>query len=233
MRRTCLHLIVVVVCAVVPVGCGAVLEILSGPVRSGCGSFGVSCEAPRPFADAGPDLSAEVGQRVTLDGSSSGHQSGRQISFFWSLWGGPTAVMLAAADTAQPSFVPSQEGTYAFHLIVADGAEREDVDSVLVFVGDVNRFPIAYAGGEPSLRVEVGQGVTLSPSSFILENAEPLTSFWEQLAGPTVVLDAADSAQPNFVPSQSGVYEFALTATGALGGEIWASALVFVNDGEP
>ncbi len=85
-----------------------------------------------PSADAGEDFAATTGETAALDGSGSNDPDGDELAFIWTQTNGPTAE-LTGADTAAPSFTPSEAGTYEFLLTVSDGVE-EDTDSVVVTV---------------------------------------------------------------------------------------------------
>jgi VCBS repeat-containing protein len=97
----------------------------------------------RPEADAGADVTAQVGTDVTLDGTgSSDPDPDHRLSYAWSQIGGPD-VTLSNADTATPSFLAAEAGNYEFELTVSDGS-LSDSDSVRVIVaGPTNQSPVA------------------------------------------------------------------------------------------
>jgi len=75
------------------------------------------------LADAGPAQSAEVGDRVTLDGSRG--QSSARVSYRWIAAGGPP-VRLSLEDRHLLTWVPESPGVYRFALVVAaDGVISE------------------------------------------------------------------------------------------------------------
>jgi len=87
-----------------------------------------------PIPDAGPDQVVQVGSAVLLDGSRSRDPDGAPLSlaFSWVQIAGPP-VALEGADTAAASFTPTVSGTYAFRLLVGDGAvEAEDTVTITV-----------------------------------------------------------------------------------------------------
>lgn len=82
-----------------------------GPAADGV-AVHVAALAP-PVADAGPDASAAVGETVVLDGRGSVATA----DFLWEQVGGAPAIVLADANTAQPSFtMPSGASPLVFQL---------------------------------------------------------------------------------------------------------------------
>lgn len=165
----------------------------------------------QPTANAGGDQNVEVGDLVTLDGSASTDPDNAPapLTYSWSQTAGP-AVTLAGADTASPTFTPTDPGTYTFQLIVNDGALDSAPDTVDVVVTAPNQAPTANAG--PDQTVQVGQLVALNGagSSDPDNGPDPLTYDWSQTGGPAVALAGADTASPTFTPADPGEYTFQL-----------------------
>ncbi|WP_083918229.1 PKD domain-containing protein [Methylosarcina fibrata] len=90
-----------------------------------------------PTAQAGPDQSVALGALVALDGTGSSDPDNgpSALTYSWTQTGGPT-VTLTGADTAQPSFTAGTAGTYAFNLVVNDGAANSAPDSVTITVSE-------------------------------------------------------------------------------------------------
>ncbi|NOZ57582.1 MAG: T9SS type A sorting domain-containing protein [Calditrichaeota bacterium] len=88
----------------------------------------------KPIANAGADISgAQVARYVYLDGSGSYDPDGDSLSYKWTQTGGPK-VILGHADQPVAGFRPDTLGTYVFTLVVSDGTEESDPDSVTVEV---------------------------------------------------------------------------------------------------
>lgn len=132
-----------------------------------------------PTANAGADRTVSVNTLVALDGrASSDPDNGPQpLSYAWTQISG-SAVTLANANTAQPTFTPSAAGTYAFRLAVSDGAATAP-DTVRITAVSAPTFTITASAGangtiSPSGAVSVNQGAnqtfTMAPASGFVVN---------------------------------------------------------------
>jgi hypothetical protein len=82
------------------------------------------------IADAGPDISAHIGDTVTLDASGS---FGDDYDLLWSITSQPADDTVYWASTDSASFIPSQNGTYSVKLRISKANEwNEDFMVVLV-----------------------------------------------------------------------------------------------------
>lgn len=87
-----------------------------------------------PVADAGADRTVASGATVTLDGGGSSDADDDELTYAWVQDSGP-AVVLAGADTAEPTFTaPVGPATLTFTLTVDDGNGGTDSDSVTITV---------------------------------------------------------------------------------------------------
>ncbi len=165
-----------------------------------------------PHADAGPDLTAEPGRRVVLDGTGSSDPEGRPLAYAWSQREGPD-VALTRGATARPRFPAPRaaaETLLRFRLKVTDPQGRSDTDWVRVTVQPANRPPTADAG--PDQSVDEGGTATLDGTASADEDGDALTYAWT--APPGVTLSDAAAAKPTFTaPNRASPYslEFALT----------------------
>jgi hypothetical protein len=75
--------------------------------------------APEPVALSGRDRNVATGAAVALDGSESFSESGRPLSWTWTLASKP-AGELSEADSPAPSFRPDIAGLYVARLVVFD-----------------------------------------------------------------------------------------------------------------
>jgi len=95
----------------------------------------ISSNNVRPTAIAGENVSAIVGSTVVVSGANSfDADPGDLLSFSWSIASAPagSTAILADADTILPSFVPDLAGNYTLELVVSDGFENSDPDSLVV-----------------------------------------------------------------------------------------------------
>ena len=90
-------------------------------------TFGGTTENRPPFADAGADVEATLGDAPALDGGASENPEGGGVSYTWSQVGGP-AVTLSDASAAAPSFTTAIPEEYLFRLRVHDGTHQSAPD---------------------------------------------------------------------------------------------------------
>jgi len=86
----------------------------------------------KPSANAGVDRTEFVNNTITLDGSGSRDAEGDDLTYSWTQTNGPIVTFDAGA--VKPSFKPSEISTYAFQLVVNDGINASDPDTVTVQV---------------------------------------------------------------------------------------------------
>ncbi len=168
-----------------------------------------------PVAHAGDDQlfgGSSPPPLVSLDGSTSCDPNGDPLTYQWQQIGGP-AVDLHNPDTDEPNFVPSDFGTYVFELVVNDGDTNSTPDTVSIVI--TNQMPTADAGPDQSMS-SLPPFVRLDGTASYDPWADPLTYHWSQIAGPAVVLSDPNAAEPNFVPSEFGIYVLQLVVNDGL-----------------
>jgi hypothetical protein len=147
-----------------------------------------------PQSNAGPDANYVEGSSVSLDGSLSFDPDGDALSYTWQALDG---IVLFNANSIRPSFILPQVASntsYRFTLVVNDGAVNSAKDTVVITSVNVNKKPVAFAGGD--FRVdENAQAVLDGTLSYDADN-DPLTYRWT--APPEVTLSSATVAAPAF-----------------------------------
>jgi hypothetical protein len=96
-----------------------------------------------PVANPGPSRTVRLGSLVTLDGSGSQDPASATpelpawwtLSFSWVQTAGPAVTLGSGGSTAMsPTFVATVAGTYAFQLVVSDGAAASAPASITLTV---------------------------------------------------------------------------------------------------
>ena len=148
------------------------------------GGGGGGSSSPKPTADAGDDLTVQMGDTVALDGSaSSSPRDGAALSYQWTLVAQPESseAELVDADTAYPSFVADFPGEYEVDLLVNDGTRDSNHDRLMVTA--TNPDPVAVAQTE-----------------------------YSELVGTTVALDGSNSLPPTGGDAALLEYEWTLVS---------------------
>ena len=182
----------------------------------------------RPVADAGDDVEADPGERVTLDGSKSTNPKGGGLTFAWTQTAGER-VTLSGARSARLSFTaPAAAGALTFRLTVTDPDRLSDSDEVTVTVrdlevsfGDAAVGTLALTAGETMEPVQLpkasgGNGrlryrLTSEPAGLAGLDFDPATRW---LTG---------------TPTAAGTFTFTLRATDGDGDTAAVLFLVKVN----
>lgn len=162
-----------------------------------------------PRANAGPDQTVATGSRVQLDGSSSIDVDGDSLTYIWSITGRPagSTATLSSAEAANPSFEADVDGDYTVQLIVNDGMQSSEPDTVTITATTENVPPMAHAGTDRE--VAVGSTVQLDGSMSIDPNEDPLNYEWtlkSRPAGSNASLSDPNIVDPTFEADVEGIY---------------------------
>ncbi len=198
-----------------------VIEVTDGAlVDTQIWTITVATEIPEgPIADAGPDQEVDPGL-VQLDGSNSRDPFNGTLSYAWRLDEGPEPVEIASSAQAITTVDLRYPGDYTFKLTVTatdDAGESLSADdSVTIRVRYAG--PIVDAGPDTrvSLSSEEGQRtVALDGTASTYQRGSDGTAafLWEQVEGPRVEIEAADTLRPSFTVTEGGSYGFQLTIT--------------------
>ncbi|OGS24164.1 MAG: hypothetical protein A2297_07600 [Elusimicrobia bacterium RIFOXYB2_FULL_48_7] len=97
-------------------------------------SIGPLHAAP-PVAEAGPDISVEIGSAVNLDGSLSHAVTGNIISYQWNqIEGAGWPVVIPSSSSVQCSFTPNRMDIFCFQLTIKDSNSEISRDTVTVTI---------------------------------------------------------------------------------------------------
>lgn len=161
----------------------------------------------RPFANAGPDQVARIGEFVTLIGMGS-DRDGDPLDYRWMILERPdeSTAMPSAVDGPRTTIRIDRAGRYVVRLVVDDGRSASTPDDVVITT--VNRPPTIDAGEDQ--RVDVGAAVQLQ--GFASDpDGDPMTFEWTVIQGPNFpTINAPNTLQPRFVASAPGLYALQL-----------------------
>lgn len=160
-----------------------------------------------PVANADGDQTVYVGDMVALDGSGSTDVDGDQLAFSWSFVSVPYGSQAALSDPSavNPIFEVDLRGAYVVQLVVSDG--RDDSDPDTVTISTFNSPPVAVAGDDQT--VYVGDTVTLDGGGSFDADGDPLGYQWSLTAAPdgsAAELSDPSSFNPSFVVDLPGTY---------------------------
>lgn len=107
------------------------LTVSDGVLSSAPDTVTVSTSNSRPTANAGPDLSAQVGTLARFDGRASNDPDGEELTFSWRILSAPvgSVALLIGPNQPQPSLTPDIAGQYIVQLTVSDGSLTSTPDS--------------------------------------------------------------------------------------------------------
>ncbi len=114
------------------------LVVNDGLVDSAIDSVRLTVEVVNsaPTANAGADLSENVGQAISLDGTNSSDADGDLLTYSWNWAEKPSGsnVSFDDATSATPVFTPDLGGTYRISLTVSDAMMSSMPDEIVVTV---------------------------------------------------------------------------------------------------
>jgi hypothetical protein len=87
-----------------------------------------------PIANAGTDQSVLVGETVSFSGEQSSDADGDSLSYLWSIVDIPngSAISLSDESSISPNFEVDIAGSYTLQLVVDDGTDSSEIDSVQI-----------------------------------------------------------------------------------------------------
>ncbi len=167
------------------------------------------------------------GTPVLLDATATTDPDGDGLSWYWYQEHGPWSVL---DDPTSPlcSFVPRCAGRYGFRVEVSDSklTTSARVEFVVAEAGDTP--PIASAVVRGASGWTPGGVVTLDATGSVDPDGASIAGwYWEQIDGPTGILEDATSAVATFRPSSAGRCTFRLRVWD---GSSWSAPLELAVD---
>jgi hypothetical protein len=165
----------------------------------------------KPIAHAGLDRAVQVGKVIELDGSGSTDVDGDALSYHWTILSKPSdsTSNLSSSDNVMTSITIDSHGSYELQLVVNDGIEDSEPDSVVLTV--LNVKPVANAG--PDQSISINQTAILDGSASLDADGDELSYLWSILSKPTgstaSLLDAT-TVSPNLNIDQYGMFSIQL-----------------------
>ena len=167
-----------------------------------------------PVANAGASQYVTLGS-VALDGSASSDANGDSLTYKWALLSRPSTstATLSSTFSAKPTLIVDKAGSYVASLIVNDGKVDSAMSTVVVTASFANVQPVANAGEDKNVAVNVI--VSLDGTNSSDANLDSLTYQWDWMASPktTPALSSATSPKPIFTPTTAGTYVLTLTVS--------------------
>jgi hypothetical protein len=169
-----------------------------------------------PTANAGGNQSVNLGDLVTLNGSTSSDPNGLPLTREWTLTppNGCAGVTLSSTTAVMPTFPANCVGTFTASLIVRNSLNVASAPSV-VTISTAAVPPTANAGPNQTLSLtQVNQLVSLNGSGSTSPGNLPLTYSWSFQSlpqGSNATLSNPTAIQPTFIADRIGIYLVNLT----------------------
>ncbi len=146
-----------------------------------------------PVANAGPGQNVNVGDLVTLDGSSSSDADGDLLVYNWSLTSAPTgsSANLFDATAVNPNFTADVYGDYVFSLTVDDGTATSSIDTVTIstqFAPPANHVAVNFTIDDSANQTYDNSDGLAWKGSFSFSPATRILSFNGSWGGPYAML---------------------------------------------
>ncbi|MFC1855469.1 PKD domain-containing protein [Thermodesulfobacteriota bacterium] len=202
------------------------LKDIDGNPRAGSFDIGAYEYSPNlnaaPIADAGTDISLNLGGTANLSGALSTDPDADPLTYLWTLDSAPagSSATLATPTAVTTNFIPDVVGDYVVSLVVHDGTEASTPSTITITA--LNNAPIANAGADQVISL-VGSEVQLDGYQAGLGSYDPdddlITYAWEFVSAPassTTTLVNASTATPTFTADVNGDYLIRLTVSDGL-----------------
>jgi Tol biopolymer transport system component len=172
----------------------------------------------KPIADAGADQMINIGDTAFLYGVGSTNPTEAELSYSWTLVSKPlgSEALLTNTEAIDPYFIPGVEGEYIIQLIVGNGEESSNADSVVITAIKGNIAPLSNAGIDQ--KVVVTKTVQLDGNESYDENEDTMDYSWSIVSAPegsVAKISDIDIVNPTFAPDVPGEYSIRLIVNDA------------------
>ena len=161
------------------------------------------------WADAGPDLTVQSGEHITLSGTASTDADGDKLTHSWSVVTGQS-VELTGHNNTQVSFAAPTGPTILGVLLTVSDDWHSSQDLVVIDVlKPPNRPPVSDAGTDQT--IGYGKTVTLDGLSSTDPDNDDISYLWNQTHGVRVTLSDDGVPSPTFTsPNSTDTLQFDL-----------------------
>ncbi len=181
-----------------------------------------------PHADAGADQTVKTGVVVYLNGGNSSDADNDSLTYSWTIERpqGSSAQLSYSSNSSSAQFTPDVDGVYTLTLIVNDGKENSEPDTVIVTsdsnISQTRSMPwlsllldnnAPHADAGPDQTVKTGEVVYLDGGNSSDADNDSLTYNWtiERPGGSSAQLSySPDSSSAQFTPDVDGTYTLIL-----------------------
>jgi fibro-slime domain-containing protein len=207
------------------------LVVNDGYISSTADTVTIDTRNAKPIANAGADQAVVVDDLVVLNGGGSSDADGDTLTYSWSLLSKPSGSSATLVNSQQvlSQIEIDKAGSYVLQLIVNDGKENSEPDTVVVTTKNVR--PVAEAGNVQT--VVLGETVKLDGSGSYDPDGDAITyswSFMSKPSGSTAVLQDTLAQRPTFTADKVGSFVVQLIVSD---GSLSASDTVTINVEQP
>ena len=165
-----------------------------------------------PTANAGSDILAFIGERITLSAALSSDVDGDSLRYTWAISSIPDGsdALLSSPNSSSPSIAVDLVGNYILKLVVSDGEKKSKADFVTIFVS--NEAPVAVIT-ETSIRTGshyvIGDTVNIDASQSSDPENQNIFYSWEMTVKPSgsnALLTAPTGIYQSFTVDEPGHY---------------------------
>jgi fibro-slime domain-containing protein len=183
------------------------LVVNDGIVDSDPDTVVINTNNARPIANAGPDQSVTVSELALLNGTGSSDPEAAKLTYTWTIVSKPigSTTTLVNPNEDMPQLNIDKAGSYVVQLVVNDGIENSEPDTVVL--NTKNLKPIAVAGKTQT--VYVGDKVSLDGSASSDPEGDKLTYRWSFTNKPITTntrLSSTTAIAPQFDADVEGTY---------------------------